>query len=215
MKKILGLDLGTTSIGWALVNEKEKETEKSSIEKVGVRIVPLSSDEVSDFKKGKSTTINANRTSKRGARRNLDRYQLRRQELKKLLIEHHIIDEQTLLTNIEGEGQCPYAIWELRFKAATEKIELQDFARVLFAINKKRGYKSNRKTKDDDEGQAIDGMDLAKRLFEENISPGQLMLERLNEDKKGIPDFYRSDLQKEFDLIWDNQKKYHALLLTR
>ena len=24
MKKILGLDLGTTSIGWALVNEKEK-----------------------------------------------------------------------------------------------------------------------------------------------------------------------------------------------
>jgi CRISPR/Cas system Type II protein with McrA/HNH and RuvC-like nuclease domain len=30
MKKILGLDLGTNSIGWALVNEAESENEKSS-----------------------------------------------------------------------------------------------------------------------------------------------------------------------------------------
>lgn len=31
MKKILGLDLGTSSIGWALVNEAETSEEKSSI----------------------------------------------------------------------------------------------------------------------------------------------------------------------------------------
>ena len=68
MKKILGLDLGTTSIGWALVNESEKE--KSSIDKVGVRIIPLTTDEESDFQKGRSTTLNANRTSKRGTRTN-------------------------------------------------------------------------------------------------------------------------------------------------
>jgi CRISPR-associated endonuclease Csn1 len=34
MKKILGLDLGTNSIGWALVNEAENESEKSSIIKL-------------------------------------------------------------------------------------------------------------------------------------------------------------------------------------
>ena len=45
MKKILGLDLGTTSIGWALVNEAEREGEKSSIIKLGVRVNPLSTDE--------------------------------------------------------------------------------------------------------------------------------------------------------------------------
>ena len=49
MKKILGLDLGTTSIGWALVNEKENDKEKSSIERVGVRINPLTTDEETDF----------------------------------------------------------------------------------------------------------------------------------------------------------------------
>lgn len=42
MKKILGLDLGTTSIGWALVNEKENDNEQSSIIKLGVRVNPLS-----------------------------------------------------------------------------------------------------------------------------------------------------------------------------
>ena len=34
MKRILGLDLGTTSIGWALVNEAEHESEQSSIIKL-------------------------------------------------------------------------------------------------------------------------------------------------------------------------------------
>ena len=31
MKKILGLDLGVSSIGWALVNEAENKDEKSSV----------------------------------------------------------------------------------------------------------------------------------------------------------------------------------------
>ena len=39
MKKILGLDLGTNSIGWAVVNEAENADEKSSIVKLGVRTI--------------------------------------------------------------------------------------------------------------------------------------------------------------------------------
>ena len=46
MKKILGLDLGTSSIGWALVNEAETSEEKSSIIKLGVRVNPLTVDEL-------------------------------------------------------------------------------------------------------------------------------------------------------------------------
>ena len=45
MKKILGLDLGVSSIGWALVNEAEKPEESSSIIKLGVRVNPLTTDE--------------------------------------------------------------------------------------------------------------------------------------------------------------------------
>ena len=63
MKKILGLDLGTSSIGWALVNEAETSEEKSSIIKLGVRVNPLTVDELQNFEKGKSITTNADRTA--------------------------------------------------------------------------------------------------------------------------------------------------------
>lgn len=210
MKKVLGLDLGTTSIGWALVHESGNGN--SSIEKVGVRIIPISTDEENDFQKGKSTSLNANRTSKRGARRTLHRYKLRREALRQILLEHVIISEKTKRTNARGKVRN-HLIWELRAKAPTERIELEAFARVLFAINKKRGYKSNRKTQDEGDGQAVDGMALAKRLYEENLTPGQLMLQRIQADKKGSPDFYRSDLQHEFDQIWNEQQKYYPALL--
>ena len=210
MKKILGLDLGTTSIGWALVNESKDE--KPSIEKVGVRIIPLTTDEESDFQKGKSTTINSNKTSKRGARRNLDRYKLRRKALKEILLQNNLILDKIKLTNEESNRH--HEIWEIRAKAATQRIELEELARVFFAINKKRGYKSNRKAKDEGDGQAIDDMDLAKKLHNEKLTPGELMLGRLNEDKKGSPDFYRSDLQNEFDRIWEKQMEFYQPQFT-
>ena len=78
MKKILGLDLGTTSIGWAFIKEPEKGVAGSEIVEMGVRIVPLSSDEENDFAKGNTISINADRTLKRGARRNLQRFKQRR-----------------------------------------------------------------------------------------------------------------------------------------
>lgn len=212
MKKILGLDLGTTSIGWALVNEAESNDEKSSIIKTGVRIIPLSTDESDDFQKGKSTSINADRTLKRGARRNLDRYQLRRNELLKLLKENEIINDLTIIA--ENGKETTHSLWKLRAQAATEEISLEEFTRVLLAINKKRGYKSNRKAKDEADGQAIDGMEIAKHLYNSNFTPGQYVYERLNNEKKNVPDFYRSDLQAEFDRIWETQKIYYPDILS-
>ena len=52
MKRILGLDLGTSSIGWALVNEGEGAEEISSIVQLGVRVNPLTVDEMQNFEKG-------------------------------------------------------------------------------------------------------------------------------------------------------------------
>lgn len=57
MKTILGLDLGTTSIGWAVVKEAESSEEKSSIVRVGVRVNPLTVDEQTNFNKGKPMVL--------------------------------------------------------------------------------------------------------------------------------------------------------------
>lgn len=213
MKKILGLDLGTTSIGWALVNEAEKEDEKSSIIKIGVRVNPLSADEKSNFEKGKSITTNADRTQKRGMRRNLQRYKSRREELKNLLIDNHFIESDTVLSE-DGYGTTHETL-RLRAKAATEQISLHEFARVLLAINKKRGYKSNRKTDSKEEGQAVDGLDIARILFKRNLTPGQFVYERIQNGLWGIPEFYRSDLDKELNSIWDFQSQFYPDIMTR
>ena len=212
MKKILGLDLGTSSIGWAVVNEAENQTEKSSIIKLGVRVNPLTVDELLNFEKGKSITTNADRTLKRSMRRNHQRYKLRRSNLIKLLKERGFIDDNSLLS--ENGNWTTFETCRLRAKAATEEISLTELARVLLMINKKRGYKSSRKAKSTEEGQLIDGMEIAKKLYEENLTPGQLSFQLLQEGKHHLPDFYRSDLQTEFDRIWQKQKLYYPELLT-
>ena len=181
MKKILGLDLGTTSIGWALVNEAEHNEEQSSIIKLGVRVNPLTVDESQNFEKGKAIETNAVRRMKRSMHRNLQRYKQRRNTLRTILIKHGFIKEDTLLS--EQGSQSTYETYQLRAKAVTEKVSLEEFSRVLFMINKKRGYKSSRKAKGTEEGKLIDGMDVAKRLYNENLTPGQLCLQILRQGK--------------------------------
>ncbi len=212
MKKILGLDLGTTSIGWAFVKEAENKDEQSTIEKIGVRVNPISIDEQTDFEKGKSISINADRTIKRGARRNLQRYKQRRENLIQALKDIGFIDSETSLA--EEDKNTTHSTFKLRSKAASEQIEKAAFARVLLMINKKRGYKSSRKAKNEDEGQAIDGMAIAKTLYEDNLTPGQFSYQLLKTGKKYLPDYYRSDLQAEFDRVWEFQSKFYPEYLT-
>lgn len=212
MKKVLGLDLGTTSIGWAFVKEAENEIEQSSIERIGVRVNPLTTDEQTDFEKGKTVSSNADRTLKRGARRNLDRYKQRRKNLINVLLKANIINQETVLA--ENDKLSTHSTYLLRAKAASEEITLEEFAKVLLMINKKRGYKSSRKAKNDDEGQIIDGMAVAKTLYDENITPGQYCFNLLKQGKKYLPDFYRSDLKAEFEKVWNYQKQFYTEMLT-
>lgn len=212
MKRILGLDLGTNSIGWAYVNEAENDSEQSSINKIGVRVNPLTTDEQTNFEQGKPITTNAGRTLARAARRNLQRYKLRRENLIQILRENSWINEDSILA--EDGNRTTFETFRLRALAVTERISLGDLARVLLMINKKRGYKSSRKVNNAEDGQLIDGMDIAKKLYHDNITPGKYVLTHLMLGKKKIPDFYRSDLQNELDRIWDFQRGFYPDLLT-
>mgnify|MGYP004635736919 FL=1 len=212
MKKILGLDLGTTSIGWALVNEAESENEKSSIIKLGVRVNPLTVDEQTNFEKGKAITTNADRTLKRTARRNLQRYKLRRENLISLLKKEGFITEDSVLC--EKGNHSTFETRLLRAKAVTEEISLEELARVLIMLNKKRGYKSSRKANSSEDGNLIDGMTVARKLYDEHLTPGQYTYQLLCKGKKFIPDFYPSDLYAEFEAVWNCQKQFYTDMLT-
>lgn len=212
MKRVLGLDLGTNSIGWAVVDEAETKDEKSSIVKLGVRVNPLTVDEQQNFEKGKSITTNADRTLKRSMRRNLQRFKLRRDNLIEVLKDNNILNDDSILS--ENGNRTTFETLHLRAKSVTEEITLSELARVLLMINKKRGYRSSRKAKSTDEGQLIDGMEVAKQLYDNDMTPGQFVLQLLNQGKRFVPDFYRSDLQNEFDRVWNFQKQFYNDILT-
>ncbi len=91
MKKVLGLDLGVGSIGWALI--KTENDEPQEIVAMGSRVVPLTKDDSDQFSKGQAITKNAERTALRTARKGLDRYQLRRNMLTQVLRENGMLPE--------------------------------------------------------------------------------------------------------------------------
>ena len=81
-KKVLGLDLGTNSIGWAVVNNGE---EQKSISCAGSRIIPMDAALQGDFESGNSISQTADRTKARGVRRLFERRALRRERLNRVL----------------------------------------------------------------------------------------------------------------------------------
>lgn len=78
MKRTLGLDLGTNSIGWALVEE-------GRILGAGSRIIPMDQKMLGDFDKGNSISQTGERTRMRGMRRLYERKLQRRERLHRVL----------------------------------------------------------------------------------------------------------------------------------
>ncbi len=83
-KKILGLDLGTNSVGWALV-DMDYENKTGHIEGMGSRIIPMGQDVLNKFGEGTSVSQTADRTWHRSVRRLRERYLLRRERLHRVL----------------------------------------------------------------------------------------------------------------------------------
>ena len=88
MKRILGLDLGPNSIGWALVkmeNDSDLLVETNHIEACGSRIIPMDAAVQGNFESGNSVSQTAERTGFRGIRRLRERCLLRRERLNRIL----------------------------------------------------------------------------------------------------------------------------------
>jgi CRISPR-associated endonuclease Csn1 len=84
IKNILGLDLGTNSIGWALIKQ-DFDKKEGNILGMGSRIIPMSQDVLGEFGKGNSVSQTAARTDYRGVRRLRERFLLRRERLHRVL----------------------------------------------------------------------------------------------------------------------------------
>lgn len=114
-KHILGLDLGTNSIGWAVVKREENEdnvSALSAIEDAGSRIIPMDAAMQSDFAKGNTVSQTHDRTQYRGTRRLRERHLLRRERLHRVLalmgfLPQHYADALTRYGKFKDGAECP------------------------------------------------------------------------------------------------------------
>jgi CRISPR-associated endonuclease Csn1 len=233
MKKVLGLDLGSSSIGWALIHQPEFESEKYHIAGMGVRIIPLSKDDADEFSKGNAISKNASRTLKRGIRRSMHRYKMRKQFLAAVFQSFDIMPPTELFMLSATE------LYGLRDKAVREQITLQEFARILFHLNQKRGYKSNRKA-NNEEGDETTGIKADENAADEN-EPKKVKkkgyLDLINDREELVKEqtigqyfykellnnpfyrikeniFMRKSYENEFDQIWKTQQQFYPDILT-
>ncbi len=209
MKKILGLDLGVSSIGWALIDEEENK-----ILGMGSRIIPLTTDDKDEFTKGNAISKNQKRTTKRTQRKGYDRYQLRRQNLISILKQNDMLPDVDLIKLNKLE------LWKMRSDAVNKQLSHKEIGRVLLHLNQKRGYKSSRSEanldkKDTEYVAAVKSR--YEKLKELGKTIGQKFYEELvNDEHYRIKEqvFPREAYEEEFNIILKNQQNYYPETLT-
>lgn len=145
MKKILGLDLGTNSIGWAVVNASVDSTGKETllgISSAGSRIIPMDASKLGDFAKGNKVSQTAERTSYRGVRRLRERHLLRRERLLRVLnlmgfLPEHFAKEINRYGKFTSDVE-PKIAWRKTEKGTHEFVFQESFGKMLKEFQEKR-----------------------------------------------------------------------------
>ena len=223
----LGLDLGTNSIGFAILELDQENSPKKIIDS-GVRIF-------SDGREPKTgEPLAVARRIARGMRRRRDRFLSRKKTLMNYLIQINLMPQDEILRK-KLELLNPY---ELRTKALYEELKSEELARAIFHLAQRRGFKSNRKEIKTESEIAIEDNEkklkkentkitdndkreeLAKQIHESNSKTlgeflyKQRLLENLSTRSK--PDenaLYatRKMYEDEFEIIKNNQQKFQKI----
>lgn len=228
MRYRLALDLGSTSLGWAIFKLSDLG-QPTAIIRSGVRIF-------SDGRNPKDgSSLAVSRRNARSMRRRRDRLLKRKQRLVGQLIQLGLFPaEPTERRQLE-----PLNPYTLRAAGLDKPLSPHEFGRAVFHLNQRRGFKSNRKT---DKGASDAGalksaiVAVRQKLKDENVrTVGEWLYHRI---QKGLPvraryrearverdgktrldksyDLYidRQMIEDEFDALWAAQSRMQPELFT-
>jgi CRISPR-associated endonuclease Csn1 len=212
MAKVLGIDMGTNSIGWCLIEEYEDKD--SQIIDLGVRIFQRVLEDKQPIPK------NRKRREKRLARRVLDRRARRKSRLRNYLIKIELLPESLKTESPEGilntigrpisktfrigEEQvfrnCFTDPYDLRRIGLEEPLTPYEFGRVLLHLCARRGFQSNRKTL---LGNLAEDPDVLEALAEIEAQSGDEAEALLIKDKEKIEEAkkMKAEIEKLKDLM--------------
>jgi len=234
MSKILGLDLGTNSIGWALL-------ENNSILGMGSRIFPEGVVNLGEGE-GRESSKNASRTEARGTRKQFFRRRLRKRYLLKELAKNNLCPISSnlikdwngieIFKNEELQDWFKLNPYNLRAKAIKEEISLYELGRIFYHLIQRRGFLSNSRSAGAEvkESSAIFKGDakigkIGISKTQESIEQSKTLGSYLKTIQPVENEPYSGELERirnryttrqmyidEFETIWEFQKKYHSEL---
>ncbi|KIX19695.1 hypothetical protein SY27_16655 [Flavobacterium sp. 316] len=206
MTKILGLDLGTNSIGWAI---RDINKEGNQIIDTNVIVFPQGVGE----EKGVEFSLASERTKHRASRKLYKRRKKRKTDLLKLLIENGfcpLTNDELLVWSVYKKGQemkyptenFEFSEWlkinpyEVRAKAVHNFISKLELGRALYHMCQRRGFKSGRK--DVDAGKDLEQYKKEQVILEENgfKTLGEYYYDLLLNDKKVRKTKFNADDQE-------------------
>ena len=209
-KYSLGLDIGTSSVGWAVL-----DLDKERIHDLGVRIFERPEDPQNGDSLAKP------RRDARSARRRLKRRHQRLNHLKQFFVDQNILtkDQVEEVLNYKSDFN-KLDVYALRAKALTEELSPEELLKVLYQITKRRGFKSNRKVveeSDKEGGRVISALKTNEKFLADNNYT--TVGEALNRDKKFAShkrnkrddytnSFARDDFLHELEAIIKTQRNY-------
>ena len=220
IERILGIDLGISSLGWAIVEHDPKNDENNKIVDCGIRLFTAA-----ETPKEKESPNKARREA-RGIRRVIKRRRVRMNEIKKLCIANDLLNESDL--NIDDGIYNSKAnrtdVWKLRHDALYRTLSGNELARVMIHIAKHRGFKFIGDDESDEESGKVKqaGAQLREKFQHAGcLSVGEwLWRERGEHGKKrnksgdyeiSIP---RDFLVQEIEIIFASQAKFGNTLAT-
>jgi CRISPR-associated endonuclease Csn1 len=223
---ILGIDLGSNSLGTALVS-----SEPNLIEFMGVRIFPAGVE--GDLEKGREESRAAKRRQARLARRQTQRRQRRLYKVFHLLQRIGLLpmgNRVEVLDRLQHElGQrypeTTVLPWFLRARALDEALKPHELGRALYHLAQRRGFLSNRvggKENDKERSEikaTIKGLTAAIEAAGKRTLGEYMASLTAGEKLRNSPEFsehytHRSMFEREFAMIWEAQRAHHPEILT-
>lgn len=200
MKKILGLDLGTTSVGWALINKDSSGS--GSLLGGGVRIfTSVTEDKTNNLK-------NQKRREKRGQRINIQRRSKRKTALKQALVEAKLLPAEVLDASKAPEALNSISTepYQLRARALDEALSDHELGRAILCLGMRRGFLSNRKSGDSDSKTVLPAIDSLQAEIDaaKCRTLGEYLAKQPTQRGRYT---HRSMFVKELGAIWEQQSK--------
>ena len=155
----IGLDVGIASVGYAVIALGIDER-PMGIMRMGARVF----ESAEHPKSGASLALP--RREARSARRRTRRHRHRLERIKKLLISSGLINDYGLGHLFDGQLSD---IYELRYRALTERVSDPELCRILIHLAQRRGFKSNRKaeTADKETGRLLTAIKQNEAMMKE------------------------------------------------